>query len=118
MGYANVPDDWGCYYTRCERCGSRYHESEGGCGCLDDHIECARHNKPTLVKGFGNYPSRMVRQECYVHCDDEQYELGGKIYCVEHAECDACGKAHDEQDPLIPCEGELYCAACDAEWED
>jgi hypothetical protein len=39
MGYGNVPDDWGCYYTNCPRCGSRYHQSEGGCGCMDD-LEC------------------------------------------------------------------------------
>jgi len=29
----NVPDDWNCYYTKCENCGSSYHESEGGCDC-------------------------------------------------------------------------------------
>jgi len=38
-GWGNVPDDWGCYFTRCSRCGTRYHESEGGCGCMDD-LEC------------------------------------------------------------------------------
>ena len=32
MAY-NVPDDWGCYYYTCEYCGSRCHESEGGCDC-------------------------------------------------------------------------------------
>jgi hypothetical protein len=30
---SNVPDDWGCYYRWCERCGERYHLSEGGCDC-------------------------------------------------------------------------------------
>lgn len=29
----NVPDDWGCHTVRCERCGIRYHASEGGCSC-------------------------------------------------------------------------------------
>lgn len=38
MGW-NVPDDWGSYYNRCSRCGSKYHASEGGCGCMDD-LEC------------------------------------------------------------------------------
>ena len=27
----NVPDDWGCYFTRCEVCGARVHRSEGVC---------------------------------------------------------------------------------------
>ena len=27
----NVPDDWGCYFTKCEVCGARYHRSEGYC---------------------------------------------------------------------------------------
>jgi hypothetical protein len=39
MGW-NVPDDWGSYYRRCDRCGSKYHASEGGCGCMDDVGEC------------------------------------------------------------------------------
>ena len=29
----DVPDDWGCYYTNCGSCGTRYHMSEGGCDC-------------------------------------------------------------------------------------
>lgn len=29
----NVPDDWGCYYFKCEYCGAQCHASEGGCGC-------------------------------------------------------------------------------------
>lgn len=36
---SNVPDDWGCYYTKCGLCETRYHMSEGGCGCTDD-LEC------------------------------------------------------------------------------
>jgi hypothetical protein len=39
MGW-NVPDDWGCYYRRCDRCGSKYHASEGGCGCWDNIPDC------------------------------------------------------------------------------
>jgi len=40
MGWGNVPDDWGCYFTKCSRCGTRYHASEGGCGCLEDLEPC------------------------------------------------------------------------------
>ena len=29
----NVPDDWDCYYTKCDNCGAKYHMSEGGCEC-------------------------------------------------------------------------------------
>lgn len=34
---SNTPDDWGCYYTRCGRCGARYHASEGGCDCRSEY---------------------------------------------------------------------------------
>jgi hypothetical protein len=34
MGY-NVPDDWDCYWQKCELCGKQYHKSEGYCGCAD-----------------------------------------------------------------------------------
>lgn len=36
---ANVPDDWGCYYYTCTHCGSRCHESEGGCDCPGSYEE-------------------------------------------------------------------------------
>jgi len=32
----NAPPDWDNYWTTCEHCGRRYHESEGGCDCRDD----------------------------------------------------------------------------------
>jgi len=35
----NVPDDWD-YYTNCDICGSCYHMSEGGCGCLVEPKSC------------------------------------------------------------------------------
>ena len=35
---SNVPDDWGCYYYKCQGCGARCHESEGGCGCPESEI--------------------------------------------------------------------------------
>lgn len=37
---SNLPDDWNSYYRKCDRCGSRYHASEGGCGCLDNLEPC------------------------------------------------------------------------------
>jgi len=30
---SNVPDDWNCFWNRCEYCGTSYHASEGGCDC-------------------------------------------------------------------------------------
>lgn len=35
----NVPDDWGAYTARCERCCRSYHMSEG-CDCWDDLPGC------------------------------------------------------------------------------
>lgn len=42
----NVPDDWNCWYVKCQRCGRRYHASEGGCVCLDElnPCQCERRN--------------------------------------------------------------------------
>ncbi len=37
---SNVPDDWGSYYTNCDRCGTRYHMSDGGCGCMESLENC------------------------------------------------------------------------------
>lgn len=31
-----LPDDWGCWYNTCWRCGARYHMSEGGCDACAD----------------------------------------------------------------------------------
>ena len=31
-----MPVDWGAHYLTCDHCGTRYHASEGGCGCQDD----------------------------------------------------------------------------------
>jgi hypothetical protein len=30
---SNVPDDWERYWRTCYHCGTRFHESEGGCDC-------------------------------------------------------------------------------------
>ena len=36
----NVPDDWPSYWVWCDRCGRRYHASDGGCGCEEYICEC------------------------------------------------------------------------------
>lgn len=112
-----MPSDWNSWYRRCDRCGSRYHALEGGCGCLDDYTECGAHGSSQFVKGFGKYPGRMVRVECYVHCDDDTIEIGDKQFCHEHAVCDGCGAHHDDG-PLTPCEGDIYCDKCSEEDEE
>lgn len=101
MGGWNVPDDWGCYYNKCLRCGSRYHASEGGCGCLDDHVECAG--------------SPRMGDTCYVHVD-EVIEWNGQDWCVDHLVCDGCGEPDgDKGEHLTALEGDLYCRTCIAE---
>lgn len=94
-----MPSDWNSYYTRCSRCNSRYHQSEGGCGCLDDYLECA---------GAGS------RTECFVHFDDH-VEWEGKNYCAEHLTCEGCDKREDEGAGLVLLEGDRYCVECMAE---
>jgi hypothetical protein len=44
--YDNVPTDWDCYWTECEYCGQRYHQSEGRCDCFDylEDCECGNSN--------------------------------------------------------------------------
>lgn len=38
--YKNTPSDWNNYWNRCELCGVRYHQSEGGCDCTEDFEKC------------------------------------------------------------------------------
>lgn len=64
---SNVPDDWGMYYTTCEFCGSRYHASEGGCGCCDECEICGE-----------------------IHSLDELEDNG--MVCNECLACDHCGE--------------------------
>ena len=98
MGW-NLPDDWGMYYNKCGYCKSTYHASEGGCGCLEDHVECA---------GQDRY------EECFVH-EEFAIKIGDKHYCEEHARCDACGEKHEDVEWIKPYEGDVYCDAC---WEE
>lgn len=111
---ANMPSDWNSWYSKCGRCGSRYHDSEGGCGCLDDYQECAAHGSSQFVKGYGKRPGRMVSIDCYVHVDDELVEVGDQSFCQDHALCEACGE-HNDTSPLVDYEGSAYCAQCASE---
>jgi len=107
-----MPSDWNSYYSRCGRCGARYHDSEGGCGCLDDHVECGASGSTRFVEGR---PPRFVVVECYVHCDDhDAVEIGDKTFCREHAACDGCG-THNDEAKLIPYMGDIYCPGCSVE---
>ena len=38
-GRQNLPDDWGMYFVKCNRCGKQYHKSEYGCSCEDEQEE-------------------------------------------------------------------------------
>ena len=35
----NVPDDWDHWWTFCEVCGARYHQSEGYCCDVEEEEE-------------------------------------------------------------------------------
>lgn len=94
MGW-NVPDDWGSYYCKCSRCGSRYHASEGGCGCTEDHEQC----------------SGDRTGDCYVHVD-EAIEWNGQHYCADHLRCDACDVSVAEDATLTDLEGDRFCEDC------
>ena len=100
----NVPDDWGSYYYKCEYCGSRYHASEGGCGCLEDAGQCA---------GCQNrYHYGMSRAEAEGwHPLDELTEVDGRLYCEEHLACECC---EEETEGLGWCEEAemLLCPRC------
>lgn len=98
MPYFNVPDDWGSYYTKCEHCGSRYHLSEGGCGCGDDLVLCA---------------GSTARGACYAMAS-VMVTFAGRDYCKTHLACDGCGE-QPSVDQLTPQDGDIYCPACMAE---
>ena len=69
---SNVPDDWGCYYTSCDLCGTRYHMSEGGCGCVDD-LECQCGSgswegaDALICSDCGTGPHEELSTKCSVH---------------------------------------------------
>jgi hypothetical protein len=110
---SNVPDDWGCYYYKCEYCGSCYHASEGGCGCTDDKVQCRKcdnwvdtedaHETPSVRTVFAQNPRRIIRRvPITVHtCDD----------CLECAWCD-----NDETLEWDTDNDDWCCAKCRLEW--
>lgn len=100
MGW-NTPDDWGGYYTRCPLCGTRYHASEGGCRCLEDHEQC----NACLKRD-----NRSDRPGGYHHIST--LKLYGTIYfCKEHLTCLCCDRAEKEIQ-IHPDEGDLVCSKC------
>lgn len=70
----NVPDDWGCYWRSCDRCGHRYHASEGGCGCHEElgKCQCGQNawddcNDPRCLKcGTGPYAEGRTLSKVHV----------------------------------------------------
>jgi len=105
----NVPDDWGCYYSKCSRCGSRTHASEGGCNCEERFAECAGcMAKPAWVRRFWDENDEYVPINTAL-------EVDGKYYCETHAVCECCDKPEDEVGELEHIPGDivsLYCVAC------
>lgn len=65
----NVPDDWDCYWSKCFRCGKKYHESEGGCGCEESYQE-------------------WLESRC-IECNEEEAEEDGLCaWCYDNQEDD------------------------------
>lgn len=94
MGW-NVPDDWGSYYYNCNLCGSRYHASEGGCGCTEDMERCVGSNCEGLDGLEGYYPAEDVT------------EINGKHYCDDCLYCECCeeseGVSYSDEHGLLLC---------------
>jgi len=49
---ANVPDDWGSYYTICPDCGTRWHASEGCCPCDEAEAEQAEDDEAAFEANY------------------------------------------------------------------
>jgi hypothetical protein len=84
---SNVPDNWGMYYRRCDRCGGKYHASEGGCGCLDK-LECQC--------GRGSWDKDDP--PCCKDCRTGDY-VRGRTHKIKH-------RARKAYDGILP--GDLY----------
>lgn len=92
----NVPDDWDSYYSTCSRCGSKYHDSEGGCGCADDLVQCGGGSD------CGDFDDGLIDPE-------EATQFGDNYYCEKHNECVCCGA---EKDLAEGEDDELLCPKC------
>jgi len=101
MGW-NVPDDWGSYYSRCSLCGTRYHASEGGCGCTEDKEFCVG-------------PGCNDRNSLDSYHDHQKVTDfgGGRFYCDDCIGCECC---EDGKDVSWDAEaGLLLCKRCEPE---
>jgi hypothetical protein len=84
----NVPDDWGSYFETCSICGSRYHASEGGCGCTDDKALCTR---------------------CDEWIDDGEVQHGT---CETCRVCGECGESDEDELTYYEASDDWYCLTC------
>lgn len=87
MGYANLPEDWGSWYSTCSDCGGRYHASGAEtCACP----EC-----PTC--GMQVPPGTIYAGKCQncaplcFYCEERQVEIYGP---QKEAICDVCKTEH------------------------
>jgi len=104
-----MPSDWGNYYNRCNYCGGRYHGSEGGCGCLDDHEKCAACESGP--RSF-SYHDNQAEAEGWHHVDDLTM-VGDRYFCANHLTC-ACCESTDSVEALTWSEDAsgLVCPKC------
>ena len=95
----NVPNDWNAYWTSCEYCGRRYHESDGCCSCIDSLGDC--------------------------HCGERDWDVDrhGEIRCSRcgskpgetYTVCSCCGKTFKPEELEVELEGGepwAYCERC------
>ena len=83
---SNLPDDWCAHYSTCGRCGSRYHASEGGCGCTEEG-QCSG---------------------CGEHCGSFSFDNDAFI-CDECCVCENCGDVAPRGDKVDDCQ---RCVSC------
>lgn len=115
MGW-NVPDDWGSYYSNCDYCGGRYHASEGGCHCLEDHEQCYFCQVEAGERSFCGGDRRV--DEGWHHIS-RLTQVGDTYLCEDHTICDCCKVSKitaenfarwDESEDLW-----VYCSKCGPE---
>jgi len=115
MSYGNVPDDWGCYYRKCGYCGQTYHESEGGCYCLEygDCTCCGGETDNLVVEPSYDNDPIFVCDSCFYceYCGEYfgkdqlattklDIEICEDCYKTESVECDYCGEKNKPEDMI------------------
>jgi hypothetical protein len=113
MAY-NVPDDWNSYYENCSICGSRFHASEGGCGCTEDKVECRVCDEWVEEDEAREHEADGRR---YSLTDDSYKTIRETVHtCHACLECEHCGstEALRWDDLRDDC---WYCAKCRLEWD-